>query len=152
MKLGEALKLRSDTQRRLEELRVRAAASAQVQEGSAPPDDPNELLAQIEQLNAQVVSLIQRINRTNVNTALQSGATIADALAVRDQKLVLRTALQSVAKAASEPQQRFLRSEIRVIRTVDAAALLRRADELAKEHRELDALIQETNWTVELTG
>jgi hypothetical protein len=37
-----------------------------------------------------------------------------------------------------------------MIRTVDVAELRRRADELAKERRELDAQIQETNWQTDL--
>jgi hypothetical protein len=150
MKLGEALKLRSDNLRKIEELRGRAAASAQVQEGTKPPDDANELLADIEHLWTETTSLIQRINRTNVATRLPDGTLLADALAQRDTYLALRCALQGIAKAASETQQRYMRSEIKVVRTVDAAAILKRADEMSRKHRLLDASIQELNWSVDL--
>ena len=150
MKLGEALKLRSDNLRKIEELRVRAAASTQIQEGAKPPDDANALVSEIESLSDETTLLIQRINRTNVVTRLPDGSLLADALAQRDAYLLLRTALQGVARAASEPQQRYMRSEIRVLRTIDAAALLSRADELSRKHRLLDASIQELNWTVDL--
>ncbi|HKW44972.1 MAG TPA: DIP1984 family protein [Candidatus Eremiobacteraceae bacterium] len=83
MKLGEALKLRSDNLRKIEELRVRAAASAQIQEGTSPPDVANELIAEIERLLNETTKLIQRINRTNVTTRLTDGSVLADALAQR---------------------------------------------------------------------
>jgi hypothetical protein len=150
VKLGEALKLRSDNLRKIEELRTRAAASAQIQEGTKPPDDSNELVAEIERLYNETTTLIQRINRTNVATRLPSGTLLADALAQRDSYLALRTALQGIAKAASEPQQRYMRSEIKVVRTVDAAAILKQADDLSRKHRLLDAAIQELNWSVDL--
>jgi hypothetical protein len=38
MKLGEALRLRSDNYKKIEELRTRAVASAQLQEGQEAPD------------------------------------------------------------------------------------------------------------------
>ncbi len=46
-------------------------------------------------------------------------------------------------------QRRYSRSEIRVVRTFDVAKARKRADELARERRELDAEIQAANWTVE---
>lgn len=150
MKLGEALKLRSDNLRRIEELRARAASSAQTQEGDKPPDDANELIAEIERLYNETTALIQRINRTNVVTKLPDGSVLADALAQRDAYLGLRIALQGIAKVASDPQQRYMRSEIRVVRTVDTAAILKRADDLSRSHRLLDASIQELNWVVDL--
>jgi len=150
MKLGEALKIRSDNLRRIEDLTQRAAQNTQVQEGTKPASDPNTLIVEIERLTSETTVLIQRINRTNVATHLPDGALLSDALAERDRLLALRANLRAVAKAASEPQTRFLRSEIRVIRTVDTATLLDRADKLAQKHRILDASIQEANWTIDL--
>jgi hypothetical protein len=43
-----------------------------------------------------------------------------------------------------------MRSEIRVVRTVDSAALMKRADDLSRKHRQLDASVQEANWSIEL--
>jgi hypothetical protein len=43
-----------------------------------------------------------------------------------------------------------MRSELRYLSAVDVPALRRRADEVAKEHRELDARIQQVNWEVDL--
>ena len=150
MKLGEALKLRSDNYKKIAELKARAIASAQIQEGTKAPDSAVELLATITELTEQTQTLVQRINRTNVTVKLRSGQTLADAIVEREHYLMLRGQLDAVAKAASEPQQRYMRSEIRVVRTVDTADLRKRADELSRQHRILDVAIQEANWANDL--
>lgn len=63
---------------------------------------------------------------------------------------LLQGAYHQVAETASAGQARYGKAELRIIRTVDVGELRRRADELAKEHRELDASIQEANWQTEL--
>jgi len=150
MKLGEALKLRSDNQKKLAELRNRAVAGAQIQEGTRPAESTEDLLATLERLSGETKTLIQRINRTNVSVRLASGQTLADAIVERDHRLALRTQLETVAKAAEEPQARYGRSEIRVVRTVEPAKLRKRADDLSREHRILDVALQEANWTIDL--
>ena len=48
MKIGEALTLRSQLQIRFQQLRERLKASVLVQEGEKPPEDPEELLKELE--------------------------------------------------------------------------------------------------------
>jgi hypothetical protein len=43
MKLAEALLLRADCQKRIEQLKSRLLGSARVQEGEQPPEDPEKL-------------------------------------------------------------------------------------------------------------
>ena len=150
MKLGEALTLRSQLQTRFVQLRDRLASSVFAQEGEAPPEDPAALLTELEQVAAQLEDLIARINKTNLATTIDDGRTVTDALARRDHLTILHAAFQKVASAASESQVRYGKAEIKMIRTVDVADLRRRADDLAKERRELDAQIQETNWQTNL--
>jgi prefoldin subunit 5 len=59
--------------------------------------------------------------------------------------------LRSTADAVAQAQARYSRSEIRMIRHVDVAALRAEIDALAKERRELDTAIQGLNWTAELS-
>lgn len=59
-------------------------------------------------------------------------------------------AARQVAGAVAERPHRYGLAEIRTLVTVDVAALRAQADELARERRELDTLIQATNWQVEL--
>jgi hypothetical protein len=150
VKLGEALTLRSQLQTRFVQLRDRLASSVFAQEGEAPPEDPAALLTELEQVAAQLEDLIARINKTNLATTIDDGRTVTDALARRDHLTILHAAFQKVASAASESQVRYGKAEIKMIRTVDVADLRRRADDLAKERRELDAQIQESNWQTDL--
>jgi hypothetical protein len=149
MKLAEALALRADCQRRLEQLKQRLLRNAKVQEGDEPAEDPNALLAEFEQVSEQLLSLIQRINRTNAESTL-AGSTLTDALAQRDVLRLSQDMYRELAQAASVSQSRTTRSEVKFRSTVSVVAIQRKADDLAKEHRELDAKIQEANWQIDL--
>lgn len=150
MKVGEALTLRSQLQTRFQQLRERVKASAMVQEGEQPPEDPTLLLEELESVATELETLIARINKTNLATSLPDGRSLTDALARRDHLGLLQSALHQVAETASAAQSRYGRAELRIVRTVDVGALRARADDLAKERRELDASIQEVNWQTEL--
>jgi hypothetical protein len=150
MRLAEALILRADCQKRLEQLKVRLTRSAKVQEGERPPEEPADLLADVERTAAELESLIRRINRTNAQTALDGGATLTDALAARDVLGVRRSIYADLAAAATVTQDRYSKSEVKFKSTVSVAETQQRADALAKAFRELDARIQEANWRTDL--
>jgi hypothetical protein len=150
MKLGEALTLRSQLLTRIAQIRERLTASALVQEGEKPPEDPAVLLSEFEAMAAELEGLIAQINRTNLATQVATGETLTDALARRDILALRQTVLRQVADAGGGGQKRYGLAEIRILPTVDVGDLRRRADELARERRELDTAIQETNWTTEL--
>ncbi len=152
MKLGEALTLRSQLQVKFAQLRERLKTSALVQEGEKPPEDPKELLAELEAVGNDMEKLIAQINTTNLATSLPNGTTLTAALARRDHLGLLQSALHQVAETASAAQARYGKAEIRILRTVEVAKLRQRADDLAKERRELDARIQEVNWQTEMIG
>jgi hypothetical protein len=151
MKLGEALARRSDVQTRIAQVRDRLAATALVQEGDEPPEPSQALLAELDALLEELRELIVAVNRTNATTRLPSGATLTEALARRDVLRMRHAALTAIVKATAQAQARYSRSEIRIVRTVDVAALRKAADDAAKERRELDAEIQQVNWTVDVT-
>ncbi|MBI3944430.1 MAG: DIP1984 family protein [Armatimonadetes bacterium] len=150
MKLAEGLVLRADTRKRIEQLRERLKLSALVQEGEAPAEDPQELLAELQRLLSQMTELVQRINRTNLQAALPDGRTLTTALAERDTMTLHHNVLQTTVEAATPKVDRLGRAEIKKIPTVKIAELRRRMDEVARERRELDTLIQSMNWTTEL--
>jgi hypothetical protein len=149
VKLAEALVQRADAQRRLEQLKQRMLRVAKVQEGDQPAEEPTELVEQYESLAGVLEDLIRRINRTN--SAAQVGAgSLTDALAHRDV-LRLRIAMyRELAATATVTQARSTKSEVRFRGTVSVAAMQKQADALAREHRDLDASIQEANWLIEL--
>ena len=149
MKVAEALVLRADCQRRLEELKQRLIRNAKVQEGERPAEDPRELLKQFEKVADQLTSLIQRINRTNATSQFGEGS-LTDALARRDVLRLRQSAYRELAQAASVVQTRVSKSEVKFKSAVDVAEVQKSADDLAKEHRELDARVQEANWRIDL--
>ena len=93
--------------------------------------------------------IIQRINRTNAAARL-GDRTMADALAERDVLKIRYNAYRELANAASTSQGRTTRSEVKFISTVSVAATQRKADDLAKQYRELDTRIQEADWLTTL--
>ncbi|MDQ6602486.1 MAG: DIP1984 family protein [Chloroflexota bacterium] len=150
MKLSEALILRADIQKRVEQLRARLQASVMVQEGEQPPEDPQALFTELDALLTQLGTLIAQINRTNLNAQLGSGQTVTDALARRDSLTLRISVLRSAADTAATPVARYGRAEIRRLPTIDISALRQQIDTLARDLRELDTAIQATNWTTDL--
>src|SRR5579859_710668 len=150
MKLAEALVLRADLQKRIAQLRERLRQSALVQEGELPPENPEQLLTELDQLLNQLGAMIARINRTNMQVHLPEGEVLSDALARRDMLSLRYGIITALAETAANRIERYGRSEIRKISTVDVAALRRQLDEIARQRRELDTTIQATNWTVDV--
>jgi hypothetical protein len=150
MKLAEALVLRADVQRRVEQLRDRLRQSVLIQEGDLPSEDPQALLTALGDILKELGDLITQINVTNLQTIMADGTTLTAALARRDVLVLEQSVLQSVADTASNRIDRYSRSEIRRVATVDVAAMRRNIDDLARQRRELDTTIQATNWTTDL--
>jgi hypothetical protein len=123
MKLAEALILRADQQRRIEQLKQRLLRSATVQEGDKPAEEPTELIAELNRAAGDLVQLIQRINRTNVATELEPGVTIADAIAMRDSWRLKDAIYRELAQTATVTQDRYTKSEVKFKSSVNVAEL-----------------------------
>ena len=150
MKLGEALAIRSDLQKRIAQLANRLQASAVVQEGDSPPEDPAALLRDLDAMSTELETLITAINLTNAASSLTDGQTVTAALAKRDLLAVRQGVLRSAAEAVTQAQARYSRSEIRLARQLDVAAVRKEIDDLARQRRVVDTAIQEHNWTTDL--
>jgi hypothetical protein len=151
MKLAEALILRADCQKRLAQVKFRLLSNAKVQEGDQPAEAPQELIAELETIASELLDLIKRINKTNSAASFAEGRTISDVLAERDVGALQRAAYTELAQSAAITQGRITRSEVKYIATINVAEVQKRADDLARNYRELDARIQELNWQTELT-
>jgi hypothetical protein len=149
MKLAEALIQRADTQKRIEQLRQRLTRSAKVQEDEQPPEDPQELLREVDAVIAEMTHLIQQINRTNATTQFDANRTLTDVLAERDTIMLKRGVLAGLINVA-QPQQRYGRMEIKELSTVNIADIQQQVDDLSRQYRELDTAIQQMNWTIDL--
>jgi len=150
MKLAEALIIRADIQKRIEQLKIRIMRSAKVQEGEEPPEDPNELIQELDKLFLELTKIVRSINRTNASVEFSPGRTIADALAERDAISAKRNALECILEAAAIRQERYSKSEVKFVSTINIKEIQKTIDQLSKEYRELDAKIQEKNWTIDL--
>lgn len=153
MKLAEALALRAETVRRVEQLRGRIVENARYQEGEEPAEDAASLLTQAGQACAELESLIRQINRTNAATPLGAG-TITDAIARRDVLKLRHGIVTSAADAAAGRRNggwgRQLRSELTFLSALPVTDLRTQANDVARQIRELDTDIQRANWEVDL--
>jgi hypothetical protein len=155
MKLAEALLLRADRNRTLEQLKQRIAVSARYQEGENPPEDARDLVGVASGVLDELEVLIRNINRTNSGTVMTDGRTVTDALAERDVLRLRYSMLKASADAASGTSQqagfmRTTRSELKYLRALDVRDLRQQASDVARRARELDARVQQVNWTTEL--
>jgi len=150
MKLAEALVIRADHQRRLEQLKVRLLRNAKVQEGDKPAEDPEALISEFESVASELTGLISRINLSN-SKATVAGRTMTEALAEREILKQRQALYRDLAQAATITQSVSTRSEVRFKGTVAVSTIQKKADAAAKELRDLDAHIQEANWLIELS-
>ncbi|MFC3832386.1 MULTISPECIES: DIP1984 family protein [Deinococcus] len=150
MKLAEALIERADLQKRAAQLEERIVKNLLVQEGEAPPEDPRQLLAEFAEVAERLEALLPRIHRANLGATLPGGQTLTDALTRRDLLDLRLKVLRRAAATASERQTRYSNSEVRILSAVPARDLQTQVDALAKQRRELETEIQQTNWLTEL--
>ena len=150
MKLAEALILRSDLKKRIEQLRGRLTRNVKVQEGDSPSEDPKELLAEFDRAAAEMEALIRRVNSTNANTLFDGDHRISDAIAMRDTLDLRIRVIRAVIDEATGRERLFSRSEIKFVPTIDAAAMQKQLDELSQKRRELDTRLQAANWQIDL--
>lgn len=151
MKLAEALSLRADATRRVEQLRTRIVANARFQEGEEPTEDAAALLAEAGAVLNELENLIRRINKTNAATQIGPEGTITDALARRDVLRVRHSVVTAAADAAAgRGGGRQLRSELKMLSALPVAQLRSQSDDLARQIREVDVSIQKSNWEFDL--
>jgi hypothetical protein len=150
--LGEALSLRSRQAQQLDDLRGRIKANAIVQEGTEPSEDPGELIDVFEQLSDEHAGLVERIARTNHQGKATNGDNMLHLLHQREALRRKRSLHEMVASVATPDRSnfRFIRTELKYVSEVDVPEHRKLVDELDQAIRALDALIQESNWRIEL--
>ena len=149
MKLAEALAIRKDTQKRIEQLKSRILNNVRVQEGDEPSESPSELMKELDSCLNELQTLVYLINKTNMHT-VSEGKTLTQLMAEKDILGMRVNALRDVFNKASESQDRYSRSEIKMVTTIDIKPLGRQIDKLSKELRELDIKIQGLNFIADL--
>lgn len=121
-----------------------------VQEGDSPAEEPNALIREFGLLCDQYEELIKKINQTNIQSRIPDGRSLTEAIAERDVLKIRTALLRAAADAGMSKQARGMRTEVKFVATVNVKELRTEADALSKRHRELDSLIQATNWSADL--
>ncbi len=149
MKLAEALQIRADLQRRLAQMPSRLRNNATVQEGTKPTEDPSALLKETDGL-LSLEEITTRINMTNSTVTDDDGNSLTALISRRDMLRKKAEILRGFAAEAGNITPRRTLTEIRVLSTVDVAALQKECDLISKSLRETDIKIQSLNWTKDL--
>ena len=149
MKLAEALQERSDLNRKIEQLNRRLFNNILVQEGEEPAEEPQLLIAELDESVARLEYLMAAINLTNCITKTD-GMTLTELIAKKDALMVKISAYRRIVNTASENTHRARGTEIKVKAVVRASDIQKQLDQMSRELRLLDNKLQATNWTVDL--
>lgn len=150
MKLAEALLIRADQKKKILSLRERIAQNALAQEGDRPREDVAQLLAECFAVIAEQQALVLKIDAANAAARLPDGRPLAEVLAARDMLMQQHGILKSAVDATHKEADRYSMREIKWVPQIDVAATQKQMEDISRRIRELNVLIQETNWRVAL--
>jgi hypothetical protein len=150
MKLAEALSIRKDLQKRIQQIGKRLEDNVKVQEGDEPSENPDELMKELDGCLNKLEDLIWHINLTNVKTFDETGKTLTQLMAEKDVLTLRISTLRNTFERASSQQERYSRSEIKMVTIVDVKQLSNQIDEYSAKLRKLDIAIQTLNFQTEL--
>jgi len=150
MKLAEALILRSDMQKKLARSKERMQNNVLIQEGDEAAENVNDLMKDFISITNEMSKVIKRINKTNIETEVCNGITIAEMIVDRDMQGKKFSMFNDMASKATVESNRWGRNEIKFVSTVNVSDLRKKADAAAQKFREIDTAIQSKNWTTEL--
>ncbi|MBN1970410.1 MAG: DIP1984 family protein [Candidatus Delongbacteria bacterium] len=149
MKLAEALNDRASLNQKLNSLKKRMIQNSKVQEGDEFDENPLELYEEYKNTLKEHLCLVKRINKTNSSTSI-GDQTLEEALLNRENMKSEQKCLKELIDFATEKSDRYNRSEIKYVKTVNISELQKLTDSLAKKYRELDTKIQQLNWNTDL--
>ena len=150
MKLAEALSIRKDLQKRIQQLEQRIKSNVKVQEDDEPLEDPNELMKELNSCLVQLEELIGRINLTNINTKNAEGLSITQLMAKKDTLTLRIGILRNIYSESTNLFNRYSPSEIRQECVIDVKQLSKQIDDYSGRLRKLDMEIQGLNFLTEL--
>ncbi len=150
MKLAEALSIRKDLQKRIQQLEQRIKSNVKVQEDDEPLEDPKELMIELHGCFIQLEELIGSINLTNIKTKNAEGLSITQLMAKKDTLTMHIGILRNVYSEATSILNRYSNSEIRQECVIDVKQLSKQIDDYSGRLRKLDMEIQGLNFLTEL--
>ena len=150
MKLAEALSIRKDLQKRIQQIGKRLEDNVKVQEGDEPAENPEELMKELDGCLNKLEELIWRINLTNVKTTNEAGKTVTQLMAEKDVLTMRLSVMRNTFDRASSKRDRYSQSEIKIVTIVDVKQLSKQIDDYSAKLRKLDMEIQTLNFQTEL--
>lgn len=149
MKLAEALQERADLNRKIQQLQVRLMNNATVQEGEQTAEDPQQLLADMNNSVDRLQWLMTKINMTNCQTLVE-GKSLTEWIAEKDCLTLKIEKYRSLLNSASNLAGRAAHTEIKVLSAVNVRGLQQELDAMSKTLRLVDNKIQQSNWSCDL--
>lgn len=149
MKLAEALAIRKDLSRKIEQIKSRLLSNVRLQQGDKPAEEPEELFKELDSCLVQLQSLIARINKTNMNT-VSEGKTLTEMMAEKEVLGKRIEILRAVFDKGNETQDRYSRTEIKMVTVIDIKALNKQIEKISEQLRKLDIKIQGLNFLTDL--
>lgn len=152
MKLAEALVLRADLQKKLENLKKRLANSVLKLDDIQVIEDPAILKLEADETIAILYSLIDRIYRTNQSVILPSGQSMVTVLAKRDELVERRKLLDYIINKSLPDSGLYFNERGKWQPAIDISTYQKQMDDIAMQIRRLNLGIQQTNWQVDLVA
>ena len=149
MKLSEALIIRSDLQKRVQQIKARLIANAKVQEGDKTVENPVEILAELNQTLKDLSDIVKKINLTN-SQVTDGNKTMTELLAERDALTTKIKIYQEFLETARNKIDRYSNKEIKIFSSVDVKEEQTKLDKMSKELRIVSNTIEEANWNIEI--
>ena len=101
MKLAEALSIRKDLQKRIQQIGRRLEDNVKVQEGDEPAENPEELMKELDSCLKQLKDMIWHINLTNLKTVNDAGYCLTQLMAEKDTLTMRISTLRNIFERAS---------------------------------------------------
>ena len=149
MIIAEALQERADLNSKISSIRERLADNIIVQDGDKPVEDPNDLRSQLEKAIERLAYIMYKINTTNCMTVVE-GRSLTEIIAEKDALKLSCLVYKASMRNAGSITRRVRASDIRLVQTIDIIEWQRKIDEISGRIRELDTILQKTNWIVDL--
>lgn len=153
MKIAEALMARSALKQQVSTLSRAAMSNATSPSDEPAVEDPNELINQALEMEAELEAISNKINVTNHLVSINAPdgeMLLAQAIARRDrygrQSQLVAKLVESARGEGRGLGYQLRRRDVPSTVNVDIGELRRRADELAKKFSDFNVAIQQANW------
>ena len=129
---------------------VQTSGTTSVQDGDQPSEDPNELLKQVFSLIQEFQKLSYAIHETNALTKLNDGRSLLALLTLRDEFVEQHKTLTAAISNTSRESDRYSTREIKWHKVIPVSSLQKQADDISLKLRDLNVVIQSSNWKIDL--